>query len=168
MKTILVDTDKIYIGRITDNEVREFAMDISSLIECMEEGYSISASACLPSQSDEEAYPISHDYLRVEGNRLYWIPTTADTQEQGYGKFQAHLYDNEGRRVNSIIWRTAIGKTLGDTGEAPEPYEPFLEEMEGIRDSILNMLTPPAEDGYYLLRAVVSDGQATFEWEALS
>lgn len=133
MKKEIVGNDKIIIGRRTDDNVREFAIDISELVECMDDGYTIAMYAVLPTQSDDLAYPISSDYFRIEGNTLYWIPTDADTSVAGTGKLQICLY-NDNQLVNSLIYKTVIGKTLAQGAEPPEVYEPFLLEVEKLRD----------------------------------
>lgn len=133
MRKEIVGNDKIFVGRRTDNNVREFAIDISELTECMDEGYTIAMYAVLPKQSDELAYPISSDNFRIEGSTLFWTPTDADTSVEGYGKLQICLY-NQNQLVNSLIYRTQIGKTLAQGAEPPEAYEPFLLEVERLRD----------------------------------
>jgi len=137
MKNQIVGNDKIFIGRRTDNNVREFAIDISELTECMDEGYTIAMYAVLPQQSDELAYPISSDNFRIEGNTLYWIPTDADTSVEGAGKLQICLY-NDTQLVNSLIFKTVIERTLAQGAEPPEAYEPFLLEVERLHDDMLN------------------------------
>lgn len=136
MRKVIVGNDKILVGRRTDDNVREFAIDISELVECMDDGYTIAMYAVLPQQSDELAYPISSDNFRIEGNTLYWIPTDADTSVEGTGKLQVCLY-NDNQLVNSLIYKTVIGKTLAQGAEPPEVYEPFLLEVERLRDEIL-------------------------------
>ena len=183
MKHEIVGNDKIFIGRRTDNEVREFAMDISELIACMDNGFSIRCCACLPNTSDDLAYPISSDYYRIEGNTLWWTPTSADTSVTGYGKFQIALYNQDGQLVNSRIYRTQIGKTLGIEGTPPEPPlgdgDYIVRRTDGestyvalSSNSTISGLTtrcpscPTDTDGTYVLKATVSGGAVVYSWEA--
>lgn len=110
MRTILIDDNKVVIGRTTDNEAREFGFDISDLIECMDDEYSTTCIACLP--ASDEPYEISSDYVRISNGYLYWTPTSTETSVVGNdGKFQIKLTSGT-QVVNSRIYTFQVNKSL--------------------------------------------------------
>ena len=134
MRKEIVGNDKVFIGRLADTDVREFAFDLSEYTSCMDGEFSVSCLFVLPSKSDSEAYAIAIDHYRLEGSQLIWIPTNAECSETGWGKFEAILY-NEGQQVASLIWRVQVGKSLVGDEEPPEGWENYILAVERLVDS---------------------------------
>ena len=134
MRKEIVGNDKVFIGRLADTDVREFAFDLSEYTSCMDGEFSVSCLFVLPNKSDSEAYAIAIDHYRLEGNQLIWIPTNAECSETGWGKFEAILY-NEGQQIASLIWRVQVGKSLVGDEEPPEGWENYILAVERLVDS---------------------------------
>lgn len=145
MRKEIVGNDKVFIGRLGDDDVREFAFDLSEYVSCMDGEFSVSCLFVLPSKSDSEAYAIAIDHYRLEGNQLIWIPTNAECSETGWGKFEAILYNND-QQVATLIWRVQIGKSLVGDEEPPTGWENYILAVEKLVDEIENMTVSASVD----------------------
>lgn len=141
----VVGKEDVFLGRLGDTEVREFALDISEWKECMDGVYSISCLYVPPKTADNLAYPIAIDHYRVEGDRLVWIPTATECAVIGWAKFEAVLY-NENQQVSTLIWRVQIGKSLAGDGDPPEGWENYILAVERLVDEIENMTVSASVD----------------------
>ena len=141
----VVGKEDVFLGRLGDTEVREFALDISEWKECMDGAYSISCLYVPPKTADNLAYPIAIDHYRVEGDRLVWIPTATECAVIGWAKFEAVLY-NENQQVSTLIWRVQIGKSLVGNEEPPEGWENYIIAVERLVDEIESMTVSASVD----------------------
>lgn len=145
MRKEIVGNDKVFIGRLGDDDVREFAFDLSEYVSCMDGEFSVSCLFVLPSKSDSEAYAIAIDHYRLEGNQLIWTPTNAECSETGWGKFEAILYNND-QQVATLIWRVQVGKSLVGDEEPPEGWENYILAVEKLVDEIESMTVSASVD----------------------
>ena len=144
MQKVKVGNDKVFLGRLGDDDCREFAFDISEWM-ILDGEYSVSCLFVLPSSDDAHAYPIAIDHYRIEGTDLIWIPTNTECSEVGWGKFEAILY-NEGQQVATLIWRVQIGKSLAGNETPPEGWENYILAVEKLVDEIENMTVSASVD----------------------
>lgn len=142
MQKVKVGNDKVFLGRLGDDDCREFAFDLSEWM-ILDGTYSVSCLFVLP--SSDNAYPIAIDHYRIEGNDLIWIPTATECSEVGWGKFEAILYNND-QQVATLIWRVQIGKSLVGNETPPEEWENYIIAVEKLVDEIENMTVSASVD----------------------
>lgn len=76
-------------------------------------------------KGDENPYPVA---LTIDGENIYWDITSADTAIVGQGKCELQYYLGE-ILAKSEIWVTKTSEALGEAGEAPEPYQSWVDEV---------------------------------------
>lgn len=74
---------------------------------------------------DSVAYPIS---LNVDDAFATWTITSSDTQFEGVGECElVYIIDN--RIAKSKIWKTINERSLDGSGDVPEPWQPWVDEI---------------------------------------
>ena len=123
MRLIIAEKNKpIEIGRYNENEhilVRlplDDVMEDGATYEVMHQRY-----------GDTIPYPCTG--VTVQGNYLYWLITELDVSVQGKGRLEIFSYFGTEGRGKSYIYTTRVLESLGDAGEIPEPYQPYLEQI---------------------------------------
>ena len=76
-------------------------------------------------KNDESPYPV---VLTIDGDNIYWDITSSDTATVGLGKCELQYYLGE-ILAKSEIWVTKTSEALGEAGEAPEPYQSWVDEV---------------------------------------
>ena len=143
MKRIeVVGSEKVFLGRLGDDNVREFAFDITEWSECMDDTYSIS---CIFVPHNGSGYALRLDKYWREGKWLVWVPTATETATLGWAKFEAHLYNND-QEISTLIWNMNIGKSLFDDGDPPSGWENYIIAVEKLVDEIENMTVSASVD----------------------
>ena len=143
MKRIeVVGSEKVFLGRLGDDNVREFAFDITEWSECMDDTYSIS---CIFVPHNGSGYALRLDKYWREGKWLVWVPTATETATLGWAKFEAHLYNND-QEISTLIWNMNIGKSLFDDGDPPSGWENYILAIEKLVDEIENMTVSASVD----------------------
>lgn len=117
--------DIIRIGRVVENEVAEVEFDFSQWQE--EYGAGIATLLVLRNH-DANPYPV---VLTIEDGKAVWTITDADTAVFGRGCFQLKYV--AGTKVKmSKIFQFTCGKSLTGEGDAPDPYEDWLDTLTDL------------------------------------
>ena len=75
--------------------------------------------------TDRLPYPVDTELV---GESVYWTVSDADTAKYGYGFCEMRWIVGE-TVVKSQIWRTLILESMPDAGDAPPPYESWVNEV---------------------------------------
>lgn len=117
---------QVTLGRLGENEARTFEFDISDMANEFP-GATYSLLNMRP--CDMAAYPVNHQYYRIENGYLYWTVTNADLSCRGHGECQiVCMQDNVIRK--SEIYSTFIADALDNSEDPPEPWESWVQEVE--------------------------------------
>ena len=121
---------KLKLGRIGENEARAVRFDISR-IQAEFPGATFSVLNMRP--EDPDAYPVNGQYIRIEGNYLYWTLQSGDLTEDGLGQCEIKATLG-GAIVKEVIWTTDICPALDGNGTPPEPWESWQQQVEEDAD----------------------------------
>ena len=121
---------KIHLGRVGENEARAVRFDISR-IQAEFPGATFSVLNMRP--EDPDAYPVNGQYIRIDGNYLYWTLQSGDLTQDALGECELKATLN-GVIVKSIIWTTEICPALDGNGTPPEPWESWQQQVEDDAD----------------------------------
>jgi len=144
MRIVNVDAGKcspsygIVIGRRGETEATSVVFDISSLIETYGPG-TCQLLAKLPGAAT--AYPVA---VAADGTNVIWTVTDADTSVKGSGECELYYYANN-TLAKTLVWSTVIGRDIGDSGEAPDPYDDWLETLTRLAAETTQNATDAAE-----------------------
>lgn len=114
----------LVIGKQGENEAEKIAIDFSPWASEFGAG---TISARLRRPKDSAAYPVA---LITEGTTATWTISATDTQYAGAGSLQL-VYIVGDVVAKSVIWPVRVLPSL-EAGEAPEPYESWLDTLEGL------------------------------------
>lgn len=117
---------KIHLGRVGENEARAVRFDVSRILAEFP-GATFSVLNMRP--EDPDAYPVNGQYIRIEGNYLYWTLQSGDLTQDALGECELKA-TLDGVIVKSIIWTTEICPALDGNGTPPEPWESWVEQVE--------------------------------------
>lgn len=126
---IVIDAEKgkrISLGRIGENETRVVRFNISDIVMSFPE-----AEFTLLNRrpNDVYAYPVSSQYISVEGGTLYWTIQSGDLTVDGIGECEIKAEQN-GKIVKTVIWMTCVLRALDGTANPPQPWESWVEQVE--------------------------------------
>lgn len=129
MRTIMAGgTGPIPLGRLGENEHTRVGFDISAYLA---EYPGAETTVLNRRPGDEAAYPVSNVVL--DENILYWTVSSADLSMEGIGKCELVITLN-GVVVKSEIYVTQILPALDGSGDAPDPWESWLETFRGYAE----------------------------------
>ena len=124
MNSIIADTSNaINIGRLGENQYTRVAFDVSEYLSEFPSA-TFQLLNCRP--GDVLAYPVAN--IDTDGQYLYWNVTSTDLTVQGVGRCEFVVMDGE-VIVKSVIYKTIISEALDGNGEAPGPWESWLEKF---------------------------------------
>lgn len=126
---IVIDAEKgkrISLGRIGENETRVVRFNISDIVVNFPE-----AEFTLLNRrpNDVYAYPVSSQYISVEGGTLYWTIQSGDLAVDGIGECEIKAEQN-GKIVKTVIWMTCVLRALDGSANPPQPWESWVEQVE--------------------------------------
>lgn len=110
----------VTIGRYKEQLVREVAFPLPPL------GEGGHYQAKLQRPHDEAPYPLAS---RVEGQKLIWLVSLADTSDPGEGLVEIRWDGPNGETWKSPQYAVRIAKGLADPKEAPEAWAGFLQQV---------------------------------------
>lgn len=117
-----------FIGRLGENEHRRLVFDIHELQAMYPQAY---YSMLCQRPGDEEAYPVADTHLEISDGKLYWLLTNTELSREGVGKCE--LVVSYGTVIaKTEIYLMYIHDALDGSGEIPEPWESWTEEITGI------------------------------------
>ena len=126
---IVIDAEKgkrISLGRIGENETRVVRFNISDIVMSFPE-----AEFTLLNRrpNDVYAYPVSSQYISVEGGTLYWTIQSGDLTVDGIGECEIKA-EQDGKIVKTVIWMTCVLRALDGSANPPQPWESWVEQVE--------------------------------------
>lgn len=119
----------IYLGRQGENLATQVQFDVN--VAGWVETYGVGTWQLLNRRpSDPAGYPVE---ISVEDNIIKWDLTATDLKYAGCGTCELVYYVDE-VVAKSIIYGTQILPAIDGTGEIPEPWESWIDEVEEARD----------------------------------
>lgn len=119
----------IYLGRQGENLATQVQFDVN--VAGWVETYGVGIWELLNRRpSDPAGYPVE---ISVEDNIIKWDLTATDLKYAGCGTCELVYYVDE-VIAKSIIYGTQILPAIDGTGEIPEPWESWIDEVEQARD----------------------------------
>ena len=126
MKTYKMVVDKPYtlkLGYLGENEVLQVAFDYGAWISKYGDG---SLLLVVKRNGDSLGYPV---LLEEQDERTaVWTVKNTDVAKIGKGEAQLEYVVDEAIKKSSIF-EFEVENSLADEGEAPEPYESFLDQV---------------------------------------
>lgn len=121
MKTSIPNAGAIRLGRQGEN----LATRVVIPLELVKQG---NGSAVLIHQRSKDTmpYPVS---IEVDCESVVWSVTSADTAYPGNGQAELRWVGTNGEVIKSKIFRTQVERSMGDEGEAPAPYESWVNDI---------------------------------------
>lgn len=130
--TVGTGDDTILLGKRGETLATQIRFDITALKETYGDG---SATLFAKRSGDEVSYPVATER---EGDIVSWTVTNADTVTEGFGRAELFWYVDEAL-AKSIVYMTQTDPDIGDSGEVPEPYETWgeqlVEEVTDLKDA---------------------------------
>ena len=118
------------IGRLGENEARIVKFYVGDMQRDFP-GCSFSVLNRRPNDSD--AYPVNSSYYSVDGDYLLWTVMSGDLAKEGVG--ECEVIASVGTKiVKSEIYGTQILHALDGAGTPPEPWESWVQDVEGAAD----------------------------------
>ena len=129
MREIIVRCgDVIPLGRAGENQALAVLFDVTGWEEIFGSG---TFSMAVRRPGEELAYQRD---VTLEGDLVRWVVSDVDTGVAGTGEVQLRYSVGE-TLAKSAVYQTVISPSVGDIGPAPDPYEDFLEEIQGYADA---------------------------------
>lgn len=113
----------IPVGRVGENDWTELAFDVR---EWLEEIPGAVVAVAYQRAGDANAYPLP---ATVEDGVAVVKLTAAETAKAGLGKIQLTITNAAGVVAKSRIYSTACLASLDGSGEPPEEWRPFIDEV---------------------------------------
>ena len=120
--TVGDSTSPLDIGRQGEYDTRQIVFDISYLINNFGEG---TAEVLHRRSMDEAPYLVN---TVQSGSTLTWVADANDTAYVGIGNAEIRWYVTEGM-AKSIMYKTRVMPSLTVSGEVPDEYESWYEQM---------------------------------------
>ena len=116
------------LGRLGENEHKRMLFDISEYAS-MYSGATYTLLNQLPGSL--AAYPVAN--TAVDGNTLYWSVGSEDLSSEGHVKCELIVMQGD-VIAKSVIYMTRILPALDGSGDAPDPWQGILDELNGIKE----------------------------------
>ena len=117
---------RIFLGRIGENETRVVRFNISDIVV----NYPEAEFTLLNKRpGDVYAYPVSSQYISVEGGTLFWTIQSGDLAVDGIGECEIKA-EQDGKIVKTVIWMTCVLRALDGSADPPQPWESWVEQVE--------------------------------------
>lgn len=151
-----------HIGRLGENEHRTVRFWESTEVLAQYPEASVTVLHRRP--GDPAAYPVAPGYVEIQDGVVCWTIQSGDLTKVGRGK--AELVFTSGEIVaKTMIYDTMIDQALDGTGEAPEPWESWIEEVTEAGEHAPQIIDGEwwawsVADGAYINTHVQSTGPA--------
>lgn len=116
----------VIIGRARENEVTRIDFDLSGWITAFGAG---TVALSVQRQIDAEPYPVA--IAIGQGGVASWEITDTETVRTGQIKAQLTYYVGT-KRKKSNIYVFSVRESLAENGQAPDPYESWLEVLQEL------------------------------------
>lgn len=138
MRTIYAG-EQLFIGRQGENNAAAVLFNVADWRRRYGNGtYAVLHKRC----GDNAPYPAP---VTVDGDNVRWVITSSDVEKPGFGEAELVLTVN-GTVAISRMYCTVTEKSLGEPGEAPEPYESWVTQVleaataaEAASEAVQNM-----------------------------
>lgn len=128
MKPITAELNKpILLGERGENLATQVRFPISDMVETYGEG----TFRLLAQRAGEDPYPVS---ITSDESYVYWDVTSADTGIAGTGYAELQLIIDD-LLAKSQTYTTRTDKALGEEGDAPNPWEGYVDTVLDTMDS---------------------------------
>lgn len=132
-------SNDLLIGRTGENDVTEVKFDFSKWVEDYGESGTFYLTARLPGAT--VSYPAE---VTVDENVATWTVKNSDLAVKGYGQVEA-WYSIDEKVKASAIYGTYIGESLDESGEIPDPYESWMEEIIELKNQTITAAEDASE-----------------------
>ena len=113
------------IGHVRENEVTQIVFDLSAWIAKYGLG---TVALSVMRQGDLVPYPVP---IAIVGGKATWTVSATDTAKHGRIKAQLTYYVGT-KRKKSNIYVLRVRESLAENGQAPDPYESWLEVLQEL------------------------------------
>lgn len=139
MRIIYADAlTELVLGKQGENEAQKIVFPKHLFQEFGDGEYGLIAQR----EGDENPYPC---VITEDERNVYWIISSSDVAYAGYGNCELRLTIGD-QIVKSITWTTKVFECMGESGEAPEPYESWVQEVLNAKAAIDNMSASASVD----------------------
>lgn len=157
---VFTASSPIILGRETENRVCTIKFPIAKWIAAYGAGGSFHLLNKRP--TDDEAYPV---VITSDGEYVYWQPTATDLAFKGRGEAQLDYvfgtFGQDGyRKACSEVFETMVQRSIEAGDEVPEPYEPWVSQIEGYADRAEE--AEGAAQGFSLTSKVYSEASQSY------
>ena len=122
----------LLIGRTGENDVTEVQFDFSKWAKDYGENGTFYLTARPPGAT--VSYPAE---VTVDGTVATWTVKNSDLAVKGYGQVEA-WYSIDEKVKASAIYKTYIGESLDESGEIPDPYESWMEDIIALKNQTIS------------------------------
>lgn len=132
MNIIYVTSSRsIKLGRRGENNATKVVFSLDDLINEYGEG---TAVVMAKRAEDITAYPC---VTTQDGNTVSWLLTETDTQYEGNGAVELFWYVDD-VLAKTTIWKTIVLPDIGEPGDAPDPYESWIQTLTELSAETLS------------------------------
>ena len=114
-----------WLGRLGENEAREMRFPVG---DTLAEHPGAAFTLLNRRNGDADAYPVPGTQIRTEGTFVYWTLTSGDLISQGDGECEL-IATESGAVCKDEIYRTEVGPALDGSGDPPEPWESWQQQV---------------------------------------
>lgn len=119
----IVAGQPITIGRMGENDAAQVRFPIADWLET----YGSGNFSVLVQRFEEEA-PYAAATVTADAEYVYWTVDNTDTGVEGPGMCELILTVGD-KIAKSVVYRTVVQPSLSEPGEAPEPWESWVDEV---------------------------------------
>lgn len=150
---VVPEMDQLQMGKQGENKSTKFLFDVSDWLEKYP-GCTITLVNRRPNENS--SYPCV--LTTEEDGRRGWVINSADLAIDGKGECELKCTLDDMIEKDKRTWKTKIKKSLSGDGNAPEPWESLMDDIEALvgdaQDAAEDAETavehyPKIEDGYW-------------------
>lgn len=146
------------IGRLGENNARVIRINVSGIIEKFP-GAEFTLLNRRP--GDPDAYPVNPANVTEDGSHVLWTVTSAELVKEGFGEFEV-VASVDGTIVKTLIYSSRIDRALDGSGEVPEPWESWVEQVTDAADRA----EAAAEQAENMIDDTAGEGDTDRTWSA--
>lgn len=131
--------EKIYIGKVGENEARRIIFPKFEDVDNAEDG---TYTLVHQRSRDFAAYPCN---ITEDNSNIYWIVSSGDVMYPGYGMCEI-TYSIGDTIIKSETYKTYTKESLNISASPPEPWQWWVDSILSRISSIEDMLNPDDAD----------------------
>lgn len=157
--------ERLVIGRQTETGVTEIGINCSAWLGLWP---NLSLSIWVTPPGGAAAYPAD---TRMEGDILVWTVNDGDTAVEGKGTLEVMGTADGLKKLSAIVTTEILRTTTGATSEAPEPAQPWVDQVlnaasKAAHDAAVLASTEAAEQAAQRVLASIPDDYETLNAKA--